>query len=42
MFEEEPSERAKLIGATLLIAMVIGFLAALFLFVTKWGHWTSR
>jgi hypothetical protein len=42
MFEEDPSRRATIIGAVLLIAMIIGFLAAMVLFVTKWHQWTSR
>ena len=42
MFEEDPSRRATIIGGVLLIAMIIGFLAAMLLFVTKWHQWISR
>ena len=43
MFDDEPvSKRDKLIGTILLSAMVVGFVAAMILFVTKWHQWTSR
>ena len=42
MFEEEPSRRANIIGAILLIALVIGFLTTMLLFTTKWHQWTSQ
>ena len=42
MFDGPVSRRDKLVGAILLIAMVVGFLGALVLFVTKWGQWTSH
>jgi hypothetical protein len=42
MFDEDPSKRATILGAIILIATIAIFLAAMFLFATKWGEWTSR
>ena len=42
MFEEDPSRRATILGAILMIATIAIFVGAMVLFATKWGEWTSR